>query len=32
MNDAGMVAVLRYREDGTPYMAFWKHGLKEITL
>ncbi|KAL0635814.1 hypothetical protein Q9L58_005248 [Maublancomyces gigas] len=26
----GMVVLLNYREDGiTPYMVFWKHGLKE---
>ena len=29
-NDDGMVALLDYREDGvTPYMLFWKDGLKE---
>lgn len=27
----GMVALLNYREDGvTPYIVFWKHGLKEM--
>ncbi|KAI5805642.1 translationally controlled tumor-associated [Peziza echinospora] len=26
----GMIALLNYREDGaTPYLTFWKHGLKE---
>ncbi|KAI5811801.1 Mss4-like protein [Pyronema omphalodes] len=30
MDLEGMVALLNYREDGvTPYMSFWKHGLKE---
>ncbi|KKA28140.1 hypothetical protein TD95_000986 [Thielaviopsis punctulata] len=30
MNPDGMIALLNYREDGTtPYMIFWKHGLKE---
>jgi hypothetical protein len=30
MNVDGMVVLLNYREDGsTPYMIFWKHGLKE---
>lgn len=33
MNAAGMVVLLNYREDGiTPYLCFWKHGLKEIKL
>lgn len=31
MNVDGMVALLNYREDGvTPYLTFWKDGLKEI--
>jgi len=30
MNPDGMVALLNYREDGiTPYLTFWKHGLRE---
>jgi len=30
MDPEGMVALLNYREDGiTPYIVFWKHGLKE---
>lgn len=30
MDIDGMVVLLNYREDGvTPYMTFWKHGLKE---
>ncbi|CCX09236.1 Mss4-like protein [Pyronema domesticum] len=30
MDLEGMVALMNYREDGvTPYMIFWKHGLKE---
>jgi len=30
MDVNGMVALLNYREDGiTPYLTFWKHGLKE---
>ncbi|KAI3620624.1 hypothetical protein CBS9595_002591 [Malassezia furfur] len=30
MNPDGMVALLNYREDGvTPYLTFWKDGLKE---
>jgi hypothetical protein len=24
----GMLALPGYREDGTPYMVFWKHGLE----
>ncbi|GAA5876092.1 hypothetical protein JCM5296_005577 [Sporobolomyces johnsonii] len=33
MNPDGMVALLNYREDGvTPYMIFWKDGLKEVKL
>jgi hypothetical protein len=32
MSPEVMMAVLRYREDGTPYMSFWKHGLEEQTL
>jgi len=29
MDPEGMVALLNYREDGiTPYIVFWKHGLK----
>ncbi|KAK5116444.1 hypothetical protein LTR62_007992 [Meristemomyces frigidus] len=30
MDPDGMVVLLNYREDGvTPYVTFWKHGLKE---
>ncbi|KAK9471897.1 translationally controlled tumor protein [Dipodascopsis tothii] len=30
MDPEGMVVLLNYREDGiTPYVCFWKHGLKE---
>lgn len=30
MDPEGMVVMLNYREDGvTPYLIFWKHGLKE---
>lgn len=30
MDPDGMVALLNYREDGTtPYLIFWKHGIKE---
>jgi len=33
MNPDGMVALLNYRSDGvTPYVTFWKDGLKEIKL
>ncbi|THH32921.1 hypothetical protein EUX98_g1309 [Antrodiella citrinella] len=33
MNPDGMVALLNYREDGiTPYLTFWKDGLKIIKL
>lgn len=33
MNADGMVALLNYREDGvTPYLTFWKDGLKEVKL
>ncbi|KAF8484775.1 translationally controlled tumor-associated [Russula ochroleuca] len=33
MDPAGMVALLNYREDGvTPYITFWKDGLKEVKL
>ncbi|KAG8681416.1 hypothetical protein FRC09_017505 [Ceratobasidium sp. 395] len=33
MNPEGMVALLNYREDGvTPYLVFWKDGLKEVKL
>ncbi|KAJ7638858.1 translationally controlled tumor-associated [Roridomyces roridus] len=33
MNPDGMVALLNYREDGvTPYLTYWKDGLKEIKL
>jgi len=33
MNPDGMVALLNYREDGiTPYLTFWKDGLKSIKL
>ncbi|MEU5090415.1 translationally-controlled tumor protein [Streptomyces sp. NPDC021356] len=32
-NPDGMVGLLSYREDGiTPYLTFWKHGLKEQKL
>ncbi|KAG6837438.1 hypothetical protein H0H93_009532 [Arthromyces matolae] len=32
MNPDGMVALLNYREDGvTPYITFWKDGLKETS-
>ncbi|KAF2726104.1 microtubule/calcium-binding protein [Polychaeton citri CBS 116435] len=31
MDPDGMVLLLNYREDGvTPYVTFWKHGLKEM--
>ncbi|KAI1313622.1 Mss4-like protein [Xylaria venustula] len=31
MDVDGMVVLLNYREDGvTPYVAIWKHGLKEM--
>ncbi|KAK9325450.1 translationally controlled tumor protein [Lipomyces orientalis] len=30
MDPEGMIVLLNYREDGTtPYVIFWKHGLKE---
>ncbi|TCD69676.1 hypothetical protein EIP91_006693 [Steccherinum ochraceum] len=33
MNPDGMVALLNYREDGvTPYLTFWKDGLKTVKL
>jgi len=33
MNPDGMVALLNYREDGiTPYLIFWKDGVKEVKL
>lgn len=33
MNPDGMVALLNYRDDGiTPYLTFWKDGMKEIKL
>lgn len=33
MDPDGMVVLLNYREDGvTPYLIFWKHGLKEEKL
>ncbi|THH15491.1 hypothetical protein EW146_g4994 [Bondarzewia mesenterica] len=33
MNPDGMIALLNYREDGiTPYITFWKDGLKEVKL
>jgi len=33
MNVEGLVALLNYREDGvTPYLTFWKDGLKEVKL
>jgi len=32
-NPDGMVALLNYREDGiTPYLTFWKDGLKSVKL
>ncbi|BGP53317.1 hypothetical protein JCM8202v2_000876 [Rhodotorula sphaerocarpa] len=33
MDPDGMVVLMNYREDGvTPYMVFWKDGVKEIKL
>ncbi|GAA5822981.1 hypothetical protein JCM10212_006527 [Sporobolomyces blumeae] len=33
MDPDGMVVLMNYREDGTtPYMIFWKDGLKEVKL
>ncbi|KAI5477399.1 hypothetical protein MNV49_006389 [Pseudohyphozyma bogoriensis] len=33
MNPDGMVALLNYREDGTtPYLTFWKDGLKSVKI
>ncbi|GAA5981939.1 hypothetical protein JCM5350_006572 [Sporobolomyces pararoseus] len=33
MNPDGMIVLMNYREDGvTPYMIFWKHGVKEVKL
>merc|ERR1711977_611074 len=33
MNPDGMVVLMNYREDGTtPYMVFWRDGLKEVKL
>jgi hypothetical protein len=33
MDPDGMIVLLNYREDGTtPYMIFWKHGMKEEKL
>ncbi|GAA6030158.1 hypothetical protein JCM8097_009292 [Rhodosporidiobolus ruineniae] len=33
MNPDGMVVLKNYREDGvTPYMVFWRDGLKEVKL
>ncbi|PWN54096.1 translationally controlled tumor-associated [Violaceomyces palustris] len=33
MNVDGMVALLNYREDGvTPFLTFWKDGLKEVKI
>lgn len=33
MNPDGMVALLNYREDGvTPYLIFFKDGVKEVKL
>jgi len=33
MNPDGQIALLNYREDGiTPYLTFWKDGLKETKL
>jgi len=33
MDPEGMVALLNYREDGvTPYLTFWKDGVKEVKL
>ncbi|KAJ5710619.1 Mss4-like protein [Penicillium malachiteum] len=32
-NPDGMIVLLNYREDGiTPYVTFWKHGLKSIKI
>lgn len=31
MDPDGMVVLLNYREDGTtPYLTFWKDGLKQV--
>lgn len=33
MDPDGMVVLLNYREDGTtPYLIFWKDGLKEVKI
>ncbi|CAK9786212.1 translationally controlled tumor-associated [Cutaneotrichosporon oleaginosum] len=33
MDTEGMVALLNYREDGiTPYLTFWKDGLREVKI
>ncbi|GAA6009848.1 hypothetical protein JCM11491_000837 [Sporobolomyces phaffii] len=33
MDPDGMVVLMNYREDGTtPFLCFWKHGLKETKL
>ncbi|KZW04238.1 translationally controlled tumor-associated [Exidia glandulosa HHB12029] len=33
MNPDGMIALLNYRADGTtPYLVFWRDGLKEVKL
>jgi len=33
MDPEGMVALLNYREDGvTPYLTFWRDGVKEVKL
>ncbi|BEI80097.1 hypothetical protein CcaverHIS002_0106260 [Cutaneotrichosporon cavernicola] len=33
MDTEGMVALLNYREDGvTPYLIFWKDGLREVKI
>ncbi|KAM5475348.1 hypothetical protein MauCBS54593_001036 [Microsporum audouinii] len=33
LNPDGMLVLLNYREDGmTPYLTYWKHGLKEMKL
>lgn len=32
MDPDGMVVLMNYREDGiTPYMIFWKDGLREVS-
>ena len=33
MNPDGMVVLLNYREDGTtPFLTFWKDGLKQVKI